>query len=790
MMDALTRVLGLKDLSLTDPDVRLEFARAMPPWAWVLLALALVGAGAWGYWRLVGKRWPRAALACVRVALLLLILAIIAGPQLVKQSERVERDWVVVMLDRSASMALQDAPGEGAARDGQLREALAAAWPTLRRLSLKRQVLVVGFDGGVFDLAAGADGAPELAAPAGRRTNLGRALEQVLRRVASRPVAGIVVLSDGRSAEPIQRAVVRQLEARQIPVFAAPLGSDVPVPDLAVTRVDAPSAAFVEDDVPVTVEVDARGIDAGSPWPAARVELVDAGTGDVLDSRDVPAPGAAGARARVSLSAKPKDAGQATWRVRVVPGGRDLSEANNTFDVRVAMVSRPIRVVCFDGYPRWEYRYLKNLAVRERSIRSTAMLLSADKRYIQEGTDPLDIIPRTPAQWAPIDVIVMGDLRPELFSTEQLKQIREHVASRGAGLLWLGGAGATPNAWRGTPLADLLPIAVPGAARDGGGVQAFAEPVVLVPAPGAERLGVLRLGESLEDAWPAYLSQASAGWWALRWAQRVEPTWLKPTTEVLAWARPISAAAASDRDTPVVLTMRFGAGRVAYVGTDEIWRYRYGRGEALPERFYLPILRMLARETLGRSGRAAAIEVSPEVARVDEPVRVQVRLMDQSLVERRAPSVRVHLRLEGDPRARAGEVEMELHPEGDADGTGAWVYAGTFLPAEPGRYEAGSRDPLLSGLELSASLTALLDDDELRTPQTDHPALAQLASSTGGRVVEASRLADVADLLPNRELRVLGTPKVETLWDKPLVWVLLMLLASVEWVGRRLIRLP
>ena len=95
----------------------------------------------------------------------------------------------------------------------------------------------------------------------------------------------------------------------------------------------------------------------------------------------------------------------------------------------------------------------------------------------------------------------------------------------------------------------------------------------------------------------------------------------------------------------------------------------------------------------------------------------------------------------------------------------------------------------MAGLELSASVNVVLPEDELRRPQTDHAALAELAQATGGRVLMVDELADLPKILPNREVRLLGTPEVETLWDKPVALLLLLVLLSGEWIGRRLLRL-
>lgn len=783
MNEFFARLFELDSFGPGDEGVRFEFAREFPAWAWVLAGVACAAIAGWSYWRLTGSRYSRTALAVVRTILLIAVLVLGAGPQLVRQPERLERDWVVILVDRSRSMTIADVPGPGqrTTREAQLRGSIQAAWPVLDDLAKRRNVLWLGFDGGAYPLRSGTEGPIDLGEPAGRRTAIGRALEQALQQVAARPVSGIVILSDGLSADQPPRTVVRRLESEQIPVFTVPLGSAEPLADLAVARAEAPSVAFVLDVVPVAIEIVSSGEDKGGPL-AARVDLVDDATGLVLDSHRLDDPNRpAGQPARLTLASKPDTAGKTTWSVRLVPDAPDLSQENNRAAVSVELVDRPIRVVYFDGYPRWEQRYVKSLLIREKSVRSAVLLVASDKQFIQEGSEPLASIPTSPGDWSPIDVVILGDVRSELFSDEQLKQLKEHVALRGAGLLWIGGPAATPGSYRGRPLADLLPFTLdPGATLGAGsGISVWSEPVNAAPTPAATRLGLLALGETVSDGWPQELSDPSMGWSILRWAQRISAANLKPAAEVLAVALPTTGPAEA---TPLVVTMRYGAGRVIYVATDETWRWRYGRGETLPERFWLPLLRFLARDSLARSGKPALLEVSPEKALVDQPVRVSLRLLDQSLIESRTAGAPVSASVTRE-RSRDGTVQAPIALKLSRDS--ADTFSTTFLAAEPGEYQIELTDSLLAGLGLSARVDIAAPDDELRRPQTDHAALGALADATGGRVLPPDRLGDVAGLLPNRELRILGTPEIQTLWDKTVVLVLVMLLLTVEWLGRK-----
>lgn len=810
MHDLLAQLLSLRDLSLSDPDVSFQFARPLPAYAWTLILLGCALVAGWSYSRLEGSRPARILLGTLRASILALLALLIAGPELTRQNERTEKDWIVVLADRSQSMLVADGPadasGTRATRDAQAKAALGDAWPALAELARERNVMFLGFDQLSYDLrvARDADGSPmgvDLAAPQGRRTRIAQSLEQTLRRVAAKPVAGIVLLSDGRSSDRVGRAMLRQLESRQIPIFSVPLGGESSLADLAIRRVDAPTAAFAGDIVPITIEVEALGLREGEQAPRARVRLLD-GDGNTLDERTLPAPANRNEPAQVTLTTQPATEGAQAWTVVVEPASADLTRDNNTASIRVDVIDRPIRVAYFDGYPRWEHRYLKNLLLREPSVRSSVLLLAGDKRYIQEGSDLLAALPRTQEEWNQFDVIIMGDMRPELFSDDQLRQIREWVAQRGGGLLLLGGPGAMPTSWRNSQLADLVPFAIPDASAQ----SVWSVPVTLRRSPAAGRLGVMQLGESADDPFPAFLSDGSLAWTMLRWAQRIDPTTLKPTAEVLATIGPPTTAATTtpgaidtdapaDEATPLVLSMRYGAGRSVYVATDEIWRLRYGRGETLTERFWIPIVRLLARESLARGGSPATLEASPSRALVEQQVSITLRLLDQTLLDSKPESIDVRVRLADAPASADVGIPVTLRPEHSDDPAAAageglvGRYTGVFVPTDPGAYIIDSRDPAVAGLALEARFEAFYPDDELRTPQPDHPYLAELATATGGQVLQTSQLRDLATLLPNRELKILGNPNIETLWDKPIVLILFLLLAAMEWIGRRLTRL-
>ena len=242
---------------------------------------------------------------------------------------------------------------------------------------------------------------------------------------------------------------------------------------------------------------------------------------------------------------------------------------------------------------------------------------------------------------------------------------------------------------------------------------------------------------------------------------------------------------------PLVLSMRFGAGRIIYVATDDIWRWRYGRGEALPERFWLQLVRLLGRESLSRAGQQALLEASPARAVVDQPVRLSLTLLDQSLIDTGFGSIAVRLERAPTPgEAAPPPIELTLTPESSTQGARAAArsFATTWLPGEPGLWTVRPVEPGLVSLALSATVDVSLPDDEMRTPQTDHALLARLADETGGAILAPGDLARLSELLPNRRERLIAE-RAEPLWDTPLALIVIATLLTLEWLGRRLIRL-
>ena len=261
-------LLGLDALRPGMEGVEFGFERPLPAWAWALVTLAAVFVAWRAYRRLEGAIAARFALGSFRAALLVLVAVLIAGPRLIKPNETEERDWLIVLADRSASMTVRDAArptsAERIAREAQLAATLAESREIWKRLADDRVVLWLGFDSGAFELPASAEGPlPDLGEPVGRRTAIGRALEQAAR---PRRATGFGRCRSLRWPKRRRRARgVTRASRPSVCRLCRAAGRDAPLPGLAVREVDAPRPPSCAT-VPVKVDLE----QLGAPMPPVR----------------------------------------------------------------------------------------------------------------------------------------------------------------------------------------------------------------------------------------------------------------------------------------------------------------------------------------------------------------------------------------------------------------------------------------------------------------------------------------------------------------------------------------
>lgn len=784
------QLLGLRELSWSDPSAGLGFEYVLPSWLWFVIGVGALLFAGWSYRRLLGNRPLRLLLAVVRAVTLIILAVLLAGPTLVLPQETVEQDWLMVLVDRSASMGVQDVTDPSTtdpiSRDQSVRDALRDQAEVFsdQGLAKDRRLIWLGFGASAYTIGSPLD-SPGLATPDAQSTAIRTAIEQAMRLPSGKPISGVVLITDGRTTQETGPSFTQRLKQQGVAVFPVPVGAAVPPLDLAIGQADGPQRAFVNDTAPVSVTVEQLGGEALDP-AQVRVSLINQADGEVMDEKslDRTLPGQP-----LRLTGKSSTVGLATWVVRVShnpPAGqtplRELVMDNNSRSIEVEVIDQPIRVLYIEGYPRWEFRYLKNLLIREKSISSSTYLLSADRSFAQEGDVPITRAPVDAQEMDAYDVVILGDVPPDFFTANQLTILRDHISAGGGGLIWIGGDSHTPRAYGGTPLADLLPMRSPAdVTRVGTSTSTFR----LEPTTLANALSVMRVREAHDQAgqatdWPSDLPP-------LRWVQDMGR--LKPTAEVLAEAYSIEGG---EEASPALVRLRYGAGQSLYVGTDEAWRWRYGRGEWYFEQYWVQLIRMLGRARIQADTDRALFQVSNRSVAVQQPVVIDLELSDPQLIRRGLPRVAVSIRRASDPTGPVTDslVLLPVAPTQAAASNDRkrMTYRAVWRPSISGAQVLTVTEPAFAELGLVQAVRVTESNDEMQNPRSDHARLIALADQTAGSVVSLNELDKLINLVPNRA-RITPTDIREPIWDSMLSLIVLMVLFSCEWVVRRAIRL-
>src|SRR6202008_921888 len=131
----------------------------------------------------------------------------------------------------------------------------------------------------------------------------------------------------------------------------------------------APERVFVHDLLAIEAKVTARS-DRALP---VRLSLVDERTGTVAPAQSVTGDPQA-APTTVELRTKTTTPGQARFRVEAESLPGEINVDNNVDHVDVTILDDRLRVLFVDGFPPYEFRYLKKALPRERTLQLSVLL--------------------------------------------------------------------------------------------------------------------------------------------------------------------------------------------------------------------------------------------------------------------------------------------------------------------------------------------------------------------------------------------------------------------------------
>ncbi len=766
-----------------------------PAWVIVLVILPLFGAVTWiGYSRETLTQTVRWILSGLRISAFLVLLVVLSRPVRVAQREEVRRAEVIVLLDDSASMRREDTYSGDADARKALDTAAGTSAASLSRLELAqrvvdRQLLPLlergEYDARLFGFGEGTSALQSSAELSGRgaATHLGSAIAQTLATHRGRNVTDIVVVSDGRSnGGTTVLEAARAAGAAGIPVHTLIVGDTRPEKNVIVELVEAPGEALEGDELAVTVRILGRGATETDSVDVALEELDDNG-GIVRQVYDEEARLTEDGE-RVVLVAPAADAGLRTGErrfrvsVRPLPGETMVDDNRVEFSVHVSPAR--MRVLYIDGYPRWEYRYLKNLLLRsDQNLDVQCFLLSATPDFPQEASRHLPSLRSVPTTREELldnyDVIILGDVDPAKIShvPSEVDQFLDAVRSfveAGGGLLFQAGEYSNPRAFLTTTLQDVLPVSLDptGALRFAGDTTREFRPQLEEPINPHEILRLHPDSEVNRRLW----EHPTEGLRGFYWYSPVDKA--KPGAITLL-RHPTDRNPQTRELYPLLVLGYYPAGRTMFLGVDSTWMWRYHYGDRYHETFWRNAIRWLALGRLKSGDRRFRLVTSRATYGLEDRIFLEARVLDEDF--RPSKSATQSIEWSG-PGGTPEELTLTL--AADRDG----LYRGGLQVDRPGLYRAWMSN---AGQRVStAEFEVVLPSRENADPSPDPDAMRLLASKTSGRALGLAKVADLADEFPgDEERREPVSSRLDDAWDNWSTLLIALGLLSAEWILRK-----
>ncbi|PYR91149.1 MAG: hypothetical protein DMF84_17735 [Acidobacteria bacterium] len=729
----------------------MTFANPLPGWA-LLLVISASALVAWlAYRRVPLSARRRHALSALRLITLLWLILCLMRP-VTRASEDTHDAIVPILIDASRSMGLADVDGGrrriDVARGLLERQLLPAIAPRFHA-----ELLRFG------DNVSAAE--PATLSATDRRTSLGRALQAVRDRYRGRPVAGIVLVSDGGDNGDVDAIAAAATGA---PIYAVGIGPKASPRDREVVSVTAAESVLSDAVVDVAVSAVSHG------YGAAPIELRLLENGRAIDLRRV-TPAADGVPVTQTFRVSPNRDVPTVYTVEVPAAGDEIVAENNARSALVPAAARPRRVLFVEGAPGFEHSFLRRAWAGDRGLEVDAVVRKgrdesgADTFYVQAVKSRADALtggfPKVRASLFGYDVVVLANVDPDMLSSDQLELTRAFVAERGGGLLVLGARAFQRQGFRGTALEDVVPLELTD--RVSGVQQATA-------SPGMNRVALTRAGEDH----PLMQLAATPEDNLKRWAS------VPPLAAVSPLGGPrrgasVLAVTGGPGGVPraLVAVQRYGEGRSMVFTGEAFWRWRMMLPASDPsyDRFWRQAARWLGQ------GAPDTVSLLAPVAATPGDVPIVINARDSSYAPERDATVDVRVTGPG------GRVET-VRAQPDVSQSGR--YRATVHAAQAGVYRVAAEARARSATLGSATSAVLVGgvDPEMTDPRLNEDTLSRVARASGGQVLAAGDEATLVDRLRT------GVPAAalavrRDLWHTGWSFAIIALLLAAEWLLRR-----
>ena len=711
----------------------------------------------------------------LRIPVLGLLFIPLFEPVLVTPDVVPDEQFVAVLVDASASMALPDGT-LGATRAADVRQLLfEEEGGLLAALDEPFQVRYYTFS----DRAERADSLADVQAE-GEGTDLAAALDRVLADFSGVPLAGVVLLTDGADnggGVPLNQA--EALRSRDVPLHVVGVGQEAFEAERELLGVTVSEGVEATTGAEIDVKVRSWGREAQPVRFELRRDLGgDSSEVVFTQTRRLKGDGKVD---QLTFFYEPEAAEAAEYTLAVAEAEGELNRVNNALPALIDPRRDTLRVLYFEGHLRPEFKFIKRALEDDPVVRFTSIARTGTGKLYRQGIASPDELaggfPEDEAALNAFHALFFGDIEAAAFSPEQLQAVERFVRVRGGGFAMLGGQSSFAEGdYAIGPVADLLPVELDPARR-----------TVLPPDFADERLppeeqGFAFVPTSAGLASPILKLASDPDSNRARWGEMPGLTSInflgatKPGAVVLA-EKPEDDFGPRE---PLLIVQRYGRGRTSGLATASTWRWQMllDAEDGRHERFWRQYVRWLTASAPGR----VRLDVGGDRFAPGDEVPLAVNVYDERYNPQSTADVRGTLTgPSGDVREIAFREEL----------TEAGTYAAPFVPQEEGVYELEVTAEV-EGETVGTHARSFLvrpSKREFYDATLKRPFLESLAEASGGAYYAPARAGAIPDRLRSRRTST-SVYHAAYLWDLPLLFGLVLLLLSAEWIWRRRKGLP
>ena len=794
------------------PDSLELGSREWLPAAILLLVIGTIALG-WSLARSPLRGFSVYLSALCKLVAIASVALYLVEPQLRSTRPKPGANALAVVVDNSRSMSIR-APGQVTSLEDKLKNVLQREANWHARAAQDFSVRLYGFDSRLRSLDSF-----EQVKFDGNSSSLGDAIATVRERYANRPVAGVLVFTDGMSTDTLPAT---QPGENPVPIFpVVDLGRDQ-LRDISITDPAITQSAF--ELAPVQIEATIRCL--GLKDQKVIVRLFDEKNNS--DSDQTLTVDSGTFEKRVRFQYRPKEPGIQFARLRAMlkseddpaelspPSQQEVTTTNNTRLLAIDRGGGPYRILYLAGRSNWDIKFFRRAVeedqelrmagivrvakkeakfnFRDRSVSNTNPLFAGfdtDEEAVEQYDEPKFMqfgvrdenelkggFPKTEAELFQFHALVLDDIEASFFTQEQMLLIRQFVSARGGGLLMMGGSESFERGgYRDTPIGDLLPIYLNKSATMPSTVESTAAPTAPLGSEDADAPSVayrLTREGSLEP------------WMRLRASELDEAKRLSDMPRFFAWnklkdvkpgASILANVAADDNATyPAMVVHSFGGGRVGALTIADLWRWTMRRSQE-DSNDLAQCWRQMARWLTADVPKRVALEIIPP-RKTNDPHAIRIKVRDESYLPLDNASFEVSV-LPPDGKL----VPVDVTPDREQPG----LYLANYWSQIDGPYVVSVKAKSADGEEIaevesgwSAEPSAL----EFRNLAPNLDELTALARQSGGEVIDIDQLDNFVRSLPTRQVPITET-RVEPLWHSSTWLALTLICLCAEWGLRR-----